>query len=132
MRDPVRSTLAPVDRERVEAPKRAPVRSEELRVAYRLIPCQCPYIGVPDSICGKEDGTVCCAHSNQLRHGKGRGQKADDNRGAAMCSACHITIDQGSILTKQERADMWDIAHARSVRLLLDRGLWPESVPVPK
>lgn len=107
----------------VSTPKREYVRSKELREAYRLIPCQ---------HCGRDDGTVCCAHSNWGAHGKGGGIKADDSRGASLCSACHVPVlDQGSKLSKAERQDMWWRAHVRSVGLLVKHGLWPHGVAVP-
>lgn len=106
-------------------PKREYVRSTELREAYRLIPCQHCNRSGPD------DG-VCCAHSNWGVHGKGGHIKADDSRGAALCSHCHVPIlDQGSHLSRAERQAMWWQAHVRSVRLLTARGLWPKGVPVP-
>ena len=103
-------------------PKTTYVRSEKLREAYRLIPCQ---------HCGVSDGTVCCAHANWARYGKGKSIKASDDRAASLCRACHYEIDQGHRLSKVERIEMWEQAHARSVRLLVERGLWPADVPVP-
>jgi hypothetical protein len=104
-------------------PKREYVRSKALREAYRLIPCQ---------HCGRDDGTVCCAHSNWGVHGKGKSIKADDSRGASLCSTCHVPLlDQGSQLSRAERQAMWWAAHVKSVTLLLERGLWPRGVPVP-
>lgn len=98
------------------------VRSKALREAYRLIPCQ---------HCGRDDGTVCCAHAN-WGFGKGGAIKADDNRGASLCSTCHVPLlDQGSKLSKAERQAMWWSAHCKTVELLLARGLWPADVPVP-
>lgn len=105
-------------------PKSPAVRSAKLREAYRLIPCQ--FDG-----CGLEDGTVCCAHSNWGVHGKGGARKADDSRGAAACHHHHSMLDQGSSWTKAERKAKWWSAHVRSVRLLVARGLWPATVPVP-
>lgn len=99
------------------------VRSKKLREAYRLIPCQ---------NCGREDGTVCCAHSNFSVHGKGAGIKADDSRAASLCAACHVPIlDQGSKLTRDERRSMFWNAHVLSVRELVVRGLWPQDVAIP-
>jgi hypothetical protein len=92
------------------------IRSKKLREAYRLIPCQ---------NCGREDGTVCCAHSNWSEHGKGKSIKACDTRGASLCSTCHHAIDQGSELTGEERRAMWEAAHQRSVVELRALGLWP-------
>ena len=98
------------------------VRSAALIKAYRLIPCQ---------HCGRDDGTVCCAHSN-WGFGRGGSIKADDNRGASLCAACHVPVlDQGSKLSRAERQSMWWDTHVKSVRLLLKHGLWPTDVPVP-
>lgn len=106
-------------------PKREYVRSEALRRAMRLIPCQ--WDG-----CGVQDGTVCCAHSNSLSAGKGKGIKASDDKAAALCAVHHHELDQGHRLTKQQRAEHFERAHARTVRELTARGLWPAGVPVPE
>lgn len=98
------------------------VRSKALMEAYRAIPCQ---------NCGRDDGTVCGAHSNESRHGKGKGIKADDNRAASLCFICHALLDQGSKLLKAERLTMWFDAHVKTVRELIRRGLWPLAVPIP-
>lgn len=104
-------------------PKHQYVRSEALMRAYRLIPCQ---------NCGKDDGTVCGAHSNWGEHGKGKGIKADDNRCASLCFTCHGILDQGSILSHAERYAIWTIAHVKTVRELLARNLWPKGVSIPE
>ncbi len=106
----------------IACPKFAYVRSKALLEACRLIPCQ---------HCGCDDGTVCAAHSNQAQHGKGKSIKASDVFVAALCFRCHSTLDQGSHLTRNEREAMWGDAHRKTVRLLLARGLWPITVPVP-
>lgn len=107
----------------VALPKRDYVRSEALMKAYRLISCQ---------NCGADDGTVCGAHSNWAKHGKGRGIKADDNRCASLCSVCHGELDQGSIMGRAEREALWSIAHAKTIRELVARGLWPKGIEVPQ
>lgn len=98
------------------------IRSPALLKACRAIPC---------TNCGRDDGTVCAAHSNQAKHGKGRSIKASDVFVAALCHLCHFMLDQGSRLSRAERESMWDACHFQTVRELLTRGLWPESVPVP-
>jgi len=103
-------------------PKFEYVRSTALLVACREIPCQ---------RCGRSDGTVCGAHSNQLRHGKARSKKASDQFVASMCFKCHSELDQGSEMTRAARESMWDLAHRATVKELLKRGLWPADVPVP-
>jgi len=88
-------------------------RSKKLLEVVRQSPCQC---------CGAEDGTVVAAHSNQLRDGKGKGIKASDFRIAALCFRCHSELDQGSKMTKQERVDMWEDAHRRTIAWLFESG----------
>lgn len=108
----------------VPLPKREAVRSEKLRLAYRAIPCQ--WEG-----CGISDGTVCCAHSNLGEHGKGKAQKADDNRAASLCFVHHQALDQGHTMSREERRAGWEFAHKRTMRELITRDLWPKDAPVP-
>lgn len=103
-------------------PKTQYVRSKALMKAYRLIPCQ---------HCGRDDGTVCGAHSNLMSDGKGRSIKSSDDKAASMCFKCHSKLDQGSKLSKEERTTMHRDAHVKTVRELVRRGLWPLAIPVP-
>jgi len=89
-------------------------RNEKLLRSVRELPCQ---------ICGIEDGTVVAAHSNQLRHGKGRGIKANDWAIAALCFRCHSEIDQGSKLNKSERVENWQSAFEKTIAQLFERGI---------
>lgn len=89
-------------------------RNEKLLKSCRLIPCQ---------ICGAEDGTVVAAHSNQLRDGKGKGIKAHDYRIASLCYKCHMEIDQGHHLTKEQRIYEWENAHRKTIGELFEKGL---------
>lgn len=73
--------------------------------------------------CGTRDGTIVAAHSNQQRDGKGMGIKAHDYRIAALCHACHFKLDQGMALTKEERKEMWEEAHRKTIGWLFDEGL---------
>ena len=75
---------------------------------------------MPCQHCGIEDGTVCAAHSNDSKHGKGMGQKASDACIAALCHRCHGTLDQGKDLTKEERREMWLNAHINTMRWLIE------------
>jgi len=76
-------------------------------------------------LCGAEDGTVVAGHSNQLRDGKGKGIKAHDYRIAALCYRCHMAIDQGHRMNKQEKEAMWEEAHRKTIGFLFERGkLW--------
>ena len=102
--------------------KHAYVRSKKLMQAFRQIPCQ---------NCGRDDGTVCGAHSNKQADGKGRGIKADDNKAASLCHECHTELDQGHHLTRQQRETMHADAHRKTVAELLRRGLWPLDCPIP-
>lgn len=108
-------------------PKREPIRSPALVVAYRSIPCQ--YELDDGRLC--LDPRTCCNHSNWACHGKGRGQKADDNRGASGCDYHHRELDQGKNWTADERKWRWWAAHVRTVHALIDCELWPSGVPMP-
>jgi hypothetical protein len=88
-------------------------RNRKLLDLVREAPCQ---------ICGKQDGTVVAAHSNQQRDGKGMGLKSHDYRIAALCYHCHFDIDQGKTLSKQERFDVWDEAHRKTIGWLFEMG----------
>lgn len=121
-RPPVIARMVAVADEVVQVPKRAYVRSPALMKAYRMICCQ---------NCGRDDGTVCGAHSNWAVHGKGRGIKADDNRCASLCFTCHTLIDQGGAMSEFGRRRLWWRAHQTSVQLLVSECLWPADVPVP-
>jgi hypothetical protein len=103
-------------------PKQLYIRSKALLEACRLIPCQW---------CGVSDGSVVAAHSNWSQHGKGRGIKASDSAVASLCHECHSALDQGRLTTKEQRQQAWWSAHIHTVRELVDRQLWPKSVPVP-
>lgn len=77
------------------------------------------------ALCGAEDGTVVAAHSNQLRDGKGKGIKASDAAIAALCYRCHMAIDQGNRMNKQEKEAMWEQAHRKTMLWLFERGkIW--------
>jgi hypothetical protein len=89
-------------------------RNQKLLEAVRESPCQ---------HCGVNDGTVCAAHSNQLRDGKGRGLKAHDYRIAALCFKCHSELDQGRDLSREERVNMWENAHRATVGWLFENDI---------
>jgi ferredoxin len=46
-------------------------------------------------VCNYNAETTVAAHSNLLRHGKGKGLKAHDCYSAWACSNCHSWLDQG-------------------------------------
>lgn len=89
-------------------------RNTKLLEAVRAFPC---------THCGRQDGTVVAAHSNQLRDGKGRGLKAHDYRIAALCHRCHADLDQGSKMSRAEREEIWEAAHRRTMGQLFERGI---------
>jgi len=88
-------------------------RNKKLLELARQFPCQ---------HCGREDGTVVAAHSNQLRDGKGKGIKAHDYRIASLCFTCHADLDQGKDLSKSERVELWEESHRKTIALLFERG----------
>lgn len=92
-------------------PKTKYLRDKKRLEACRSLPCQ---------HCGAEDGTVVAAHSNEGAHGKGRGIKASDEFIAALCFTCHANLDQGR-MSKQERIEMWQKAHERTILLLANK-----------
>ena len=102
-------------------PKHTYIRSRALLKNVAQLDCQ---------HCGSGH-MVQAAHTN-WGSGKGRGIKADDNQVAALCLKCHYEIDQGKNLSRQERQDLWQNAHQRTVSALVDQGLWPANVPLPK
>lgn len=89
-------------------------RNKHLLEACRLLPCQ---------HCGKDDGTVCAAHSNWSSEGKGMGLKASDAAVAALCFTCHRLLDQGSRLDRQEKRVMWVEACMRTYVKLVELGM---------
>jgi hypothetical protein len=88
-------------------------RNNKLLEVLRQSPCQ---------HCGRQDGTIVAAHSNQLRDGKGRGIKAHDHRTAALCYWCHMELDQGKNLSKAEREELWENAHRKTIGWLFENG----------
>lgn len=75
-----------------------------LDLAHKLS-CQC---------CGKHGGSEP-AHSNQSCHGKGMSIKAHDVFFAALCHDCHRELDQGKSMTFEEKCDMWQRAHDKTL-----------------
>lgn len=84
-------------------------RNKKILELVRQSPCQ---------HCGIKDESVVAAHSNQLRDGKGRGLKAHDFRIAALCYRCHMEIDQGKDLSKNDRIELWEEAHRKTIAWL--------------
>ena len=89
-------------------------RNPSLLKSVRSSPCQ---------HCGADDGTIVAAHSNQLRDGKGRSLKSHDYRIAALCFTCHAELDQGSKMSKEERVNMWEEAHRKTIGWLFENSI---------
>jgi len=88
-------------------------RNKKLLEIVREAPCM---------MCSMEDGTVCAAHSNQLRDGKGTGIKSGDHRIAALCARCHFMLDNGKELDKHDRIVAWEEAHRKTIGWLFENG----------
>ena len=81
-------------------------RNKKLLEIVREAPCM---------MCSIKDGTVCAAHSNQLRDNKGTGVKAHDFRISALCHQCHHMIDNDKSLDKHDRISAWEEAHRKTI-----------------
>ena len=78
---------------------------------------------------------LCGFHLSQAAHsnwhgGKGIGIKASDNYIAALCQMCHYRIDQGMLLSKEERRKEWEQAHIKTLHHLCHTDQWPSNVPL--
>ena len=88
-------------------------RNKKLLEIVREAPCM---------MCSIKDGTVCAAHSNQLRDNKGTGVKAHDFRISALCYQCHHIIDNDKSLDKHDRIAAWEEAHRKTIGWLFTNG----------
>lgn len=70
--------------------------------------------------CATQDGTVIMAHSNQLRDGKGRSLKAHDYRVALLCAKCHYLVDESKELPREQKVEIWEAAHRKTIAWLFD------------
>jgi len=75
------------------------------------------------------EGQTQAAHSNSAEHGKGRGIKASDEFTAALCQKCHMELDSGARLTKEQRRSLWQMAYQKTVVNLKNQGKWPDHLP---
>jgi len=81
-------------------------RNARILALAKESPCQC---------CGNDDGTIVSAHSNQQRDGKGTGIKAHDYRVAYLCMRCHSYVDSDPKATREERVNLWEEAHRKTI-----------------
>jgi hypothetical protein len=75
------------------------------------------------------EGETQAAHSNWAEHGKGRGIKASDEFTAALCQKCHMELDSGARLSKDQRRLLWQMAYQKTVSNLKSNGQWPDHLP---
>lgn len=62
-----------------------------------------------------DTSTTVAAHSNQLKHGKGTGIKAEDVYTVWACVNCHSWLDQGRA-SKEAKKMEFDAAHKRQIK----------------
>lgn len=91
--------------------------NEALTRLAKGAPCQLESIA-----CSGGPETSVWAHSNLLRHGKGRGIKAHDYFGAILCAGCHMWLDQGPA-SREEKEAAFYVAFERTVAYLWQNGL---------
>lgn len=73
-----------------------------------------------------ENCVLCGAYGVQAAHrnyGKGMGVKTSDALTAALCPACHVAVDNGRDLSREERRAMLDDAILKTIEQLVSRGL---------
>lgn len=92
---------------------------KDLRDLARGQPCQFKIPGV----CNHDDSTSVWAHSNELRHGKGRGIKAHDCYGAIGCSSCHAWLDNDMAASRSEKQAVFRDAFEATLLFLWTHGL---------
>jgi hypothetical protein len=102
-------------------PKFPYVRSQKLLDAIRALSCQ---------HCGRPPRSEA-SHSNQSQHGKGRGIRASDVYCAALCPSCHVEVDSGKNLSREQRLSIWTAAWIKTVKSLVRLGAWPQNIKIP-
>lgn len=93
-----------------EKPKRAERAGDERYLA--MCRGQRCWLLVP-GIAYHDPETVVPCHSNSLARGKGMGMKADHRYTVPGCYLCHMAIDQGKDLSKDERLAIWENAYEK-------------------
>ena len=93
--------------------KTIPYRDKKLLDFARGKPCL--LTAVNGCLGGYNTSTTVACHSNQSKHGKGLGRKADDCYTVWGCVNCHSWLDQGKA-PKAEKVRAFDAALGRQVR----------------
>lgn len=92
--------------------RRAPKKRTGHNKAYLTACCGEPCRLLIPGVCIGGTDTTVPAHSNQSRHGKGMGLKARDEFTVPACHACHAEIDQGGMLSREAKFEIWDRAYS--------------------
>ena len=106
-------------------PKHKPYRNRRLLdLCHEIQECQ---VGIPGVCIGTS------AHGCEPAHGPkslldGGGAMKSSDLPAAACHPCHVELDQGKRLSREERHVYWLIAQARTMLEFLRRG-WIKVVP---
>jgi len=94
-------------------PKFQPLRSRVLLdLAHQCQECQ---------HCGRWVEGCEPAHPNWAEFGKAGARKGDDIH-AALCHDCHALLDQGRLLSREERREMWMRAALKTWALYMKNG----------
>lgn len=97
-------------RSRIKSHPKKPTIAEGKRFIDACRGEEC-YLRVPGVCCsiGWAHESVVDCHSNQSRHGKAAGRKADHKYTVPGCRPYHAWIDQNTVGTpKQAKFDVWD------------------------
>lgn len=105
----------------------APLRQREPRYENRKLldlcrgePCE---LGITGCIGGTnpDHPSVPC-HPNWQEHGKGVGMKTHDHLAVPGCPPCHWQLDFGTMLTTEQKKEVFEMAHRRWLSKLLSSG----------
>jgi nitrite reductase/ring-hydroxylating ferredoxin subunit len=77
---------------------------------------------LPCSSCGADDGTIVPAHSNEIRHGHGKGIKSSDACFCCLCHRCHFEYDQGLSMDRDQKRIFFALAMCQTYKVLMERG----------
>ncbi len=69
--------------------------------------------------CGRQDGTVVWAHSNEQSHGKGIGIKAHDLLGNYLCAWCHTLYDHD--LSREDAREYFSIFYPKTMARIAEK-----------